>query len=166
MKKNEFIWLGVGVLGLFLVVFLVARSTKTNQPADQQSNKPSASNTPATNQPSATTTRATAKPAVTKPSVSTGQTAMPSYIQALSTYQKSGYYIQFFPCQASPGSLIVKRGSKVMLDNRDNKTHVIGIRSVRYSIGSYNFAIATVDSLGTNYVTCDGGGSAQITVVP
>ena len=165
MKKNEYIWLGVGILALLLVVYFVTRSAKTNQTANQQTSN---SNTPSTstqNQPP-TTTRATTKPVVTKPPVPTGQTASQSYLQALSIYQKSGYYIQFFPCQASPGSLIVKKGSKIMLDNRDSKTHLIGIRSVRYNIGSYNFAIATVDSLGTNYVTCDGGGSAQITVVP
>jgi hypothetical protein len=74
--------------------------------------------------------------------------------------------MQFYPCQASPGSLIVKQGSRVMFDNRDSKAHVIAFKSSRYTIGAYNFAIATFGTIGTNYVTCDGGGSAVVTVVP
>jgi hypothetical protein len=101
---------------------------------------------------------------VTKPSVS--KPAPQSYTDAIEKYKNSGYYIQFFPCQATPGSLIVKQGSKIMLDNRDSKAHSIGIKSDKYLIASYNYAIATLNVIGTNYVTCDGGGSATITVVP
>lgn len=99
------------------------------------------------------------KPAVSKP-------APQSYTDAIEKYKSSGYYIQFYPCQATPGSLIVKQGSKIMLDNRDSKAHSIGIKNDKYLIASYGYAIATLNVIGTNYVTCDGGGSATINVVP
>lgn len=165
-KKNLYKLLVLGGLVLVLVIYLVMKSWTANvsQPGNQQP-APTGTSTPETAS-AATSSTTTGPTTIKKPSVQTGQTASDAYLSALNVYQKSGYYMQFFPCQASPGSLILKQGSKVMLDNRDVKAHVIGIRSVRYNIGSYNFAIATLNSLGTNYVTCDGGGSAQITVVP
>ena len=100
----------------------------------------------------------------TKPVIS--KSATQSYVDASTKYKDSGYYIQFYPCQATPGSLIVKQGSKIMLDNRDSKAHSIGIKNDKYLIASYNYAIATLNNIGTNYITCDGGGSATVTVVP
>ncbi|MEK7624719.1 MAG: hypothetical protein AAB467_00025 [Patescibacteria group bacterium] len=166
MPKNKlYRLLGLCALVLVLIIYLVSRSGKSNTP---ESSAPQNSNTSTSaTQASAPTSSLPAKARViSKPSVAAGQTASEAYLNALNIYQKSGYYMQFFQCQASPGSMVLKKGSKIMLDNRDSVTHLIGIRSVRYNIGSFNFAIATLDSLGTNYVTCDGGGSAQITVVP
>lgn len=168
-NKTLYIWLGIGGIFLVFVIFILARNSpnseinKSEYSNTASSTEQTASSSPAT----ASTTNQTAKiPVIKRPPVPTGQTASESYLQALKIYKNSGYYLQFYPCQATPGTLTVKKGSKIMLDNRDSKTHVIGIKSVKYNIGSYNFAIATLNTLGTNYITCDGGGSAQITVVP
>ena len=175
MKKNLiYIGAGIAVLALVVIVFFGLRKPKTII-IDESARNSSENNTVTTNTEAKTltqtaekkpqtTTPTAPKPAVKLPAIS--KAAPQSYIEAAEKYKKSGYYLQFFPCQATPGSLIVKQGSKVMLDNRDSKAHSIGIKSDKYLIASYNYAIATLNHIGTNNVTCDGGGSAVITVVP
>ena len=175
MKKN-LIYVGVGTLVLILVVivFFGLRKPKTLT-VDEIARNNNFNDTVATNtgakpevatpeKKPQTASQPAPKPVVKLPAIS--KAAPQSYIEAADKYKKSGYYIQFFPCQATPGSLIVKQGSKVMLDNRDSKAHSIGIKTDKYLIASYNYAIATLNHIGTNNVTCDGGGSAVITVVP
>lgn len=165
MTNNKlYRWLVVGVLVLILIIYAVNRSkNSTVAPASQQ-NSGASTNVSSTDK--STVKTPVKSPSAKLPSGPIGQSASEAYLEALNTYQKSGYYMQFSSCQANPGSQVLKKGSKIMLDNRDGKSHLIGIRSVRYNIGAYNFAIATLNSVGTNYVTCDGGGAAQITVVP
>ena len=106
------------------------------------------------------------KPATTIKTPSTSLFASSDYLKARNTYQTSGYYFQFLNCHGSPGSLVVKKGAKLMLDNRDNKTRKIVFLDRLYNIGAYNYVIVTADKLGKFYITCDGGGAAQINVVP
>lgn len=89
-----------------------------------------------------------------------------SYADALKIYSTSGYRFQFVNCKATPGKFTIKKNSKFMLDNRDNTAHKIKVGSVTYNVGAYGFAIATAKTLGLNYITCDGGGAAQIQVEP
>lgn len=53
-----------------------------------------------------------------------------------------------------------------MLDNRDNATRKIAVQGGQtFQVKAYDFAIATAPStLGTHYITCDGGGAASIVV--
>ena len=90
------------------------------------------------------------------------------YLDALKIYKTSGYYFQFVSCHGAPGSLVLKKGKKFMLDNRDNQTRKIAIQGGQtFQITAYNFAIATAPStIGTHYITCDGGGAASISVQP
>lgn len=89
-----------------------------------------------------------------------------SYADALKIYSASGYRFQFVNCKATPGKFTIKKNAKFMLDNRDNTAHKIKVGSVTYNVGAYGFAIATAKTLGLNYITCDGGGAAQIQVEP
>lgn len=171
MKKyTKYLVWGVVII-VIVVAVILAKKIKVPKESDVSQTKKSVENTVSVTSTSSTentttTTKEvqkTIKP-ITKPVVS--RPAPQSYTDAIEKYKNSGYYIQFFPCQATPGSLIVKQGSKIMLDNRDSKAHSIGIKSDKYLIASYNYAIATLNVIGTNYVTCDGGGSATITVVP
>lgn len=90
------------------------------------------------------------------------------YLDAIKIYKTSGYYFQFVECHGLPGSLTLKKGKKFMLDNRDGKARRIAIKGGQsFTIGAYNFAIATAPSKpGTYYITCDGGGAASILVQP
>ncbi len=120
--------------------------------------------TPTTTTKSVTTTpqqSATVKKTTVKPNV----TAAMKYTEVMQMYQKSGYRFQFLNCQATPGNMTLKARVKFMLDNRDAETHKIKVGGTSYTVGSYNYVIATAPStVGTHYVTCDGGGSARINV--
>jgi hypothetical protein len=89
-----------------------------------------------------------------------------SYADALKTYSASGYRFQIVDCQMTPGSLVIKKGSTFMVDNRDNAAHKIAVGNTNYSVGAYGFVIATAKVLGVNYIRCDNRGSAKITVSP
>lgn len=118
-----------------------------------------------------TATSTATSSAVTAPKKSSTPATSPlsatqRYLDAIRIYKSVGYYFQFVSCHGSPGSLTLKKGKKFMLDNRDNVTRKIAIQGGQsFQIGPYNFAIATAPStLGTHYITCDGGGAASILV--
>jgi hypothetical protein len=171
MKKNiKYITAGLLII-IVIVIVVYGRKSPNSSPNEQNITENTQNSTTGTEPVAAQNNVATQtkpvakpKPVVSAPIIS--KSAPQSYVDASAKYKKSGYYIQFYPCQATPGSLIVKQGSKIMLDNRDAKAHSIGIKNEKYLIASYNYAIATLNTIGTNYVTCDGGGSATITVVP
>lgn len=108
---------------------------------------------------------------VVKPGVSivkskTGVTNVETkdYGTALGIYGTSGYRFQFLKCSGSPGSLIMKLGTKFMIDNRDDKSHQIGIGTQSYKLGAYDFAIISIKKIGSFNITCDGGGAAHVDV--
>lgn len=86
------------------------------------------------------------------------------YVDALNIYGKSGYRFEFFNCSGIPGSLNIKRGTKFMIDNRDNESHQIGIGTKTYHLGAYSFAVVSVPTVGSANITCDGGGAAHVNV--
>lgn len=127
----------------------------------KQSQSPTNTTTPPSQLTTAPPTSPTSTPSTTKKP--TGSTA---YQKALSTYQ---YRIQFSQCRGenmfdTHGSLVVAKGSKVMLDNRDPVAHTIAFKGFSQRIVAYGWYITTVYNAGTFDITCDGGGSAQLTV--
>lgn len=97
---------------------------------------------------------------------STSLSATDDYLKARNIYQTSGYYFQFLNCRGTPGILTVKKGVKLMLDNRDDKMRKIVFIGKLYNVNAYGYVVVTADKLGKHYITCDGGGAAQITVQP
>lgn len=87
-----------------------------------------------------------------------------SYGDAINIYRTSGYRFQFSNCSGSPGTLTMKIGTKFMIDNRDNKSHQIGIGTKTYKLEAYDFAIVSIQKIGTFNITCDGGGAANVWV--
>ncbi len=122
----------------------------------------------ATTTPTTTVKKTTVikKAATSVKSPSTSLSATDDYLKARNTYQTSGYYFQFLNCKGTPGILTVKKGAKLMLDNRDDKTRKIVFIGKLYNINAYGYVIVIADKLGKHYITCDGGGAAQITVQP
>ncbi len=106
------------------------------------------------------------KPGVTTVKTNTGTTSTETkdYGTALNIYGKSGYRFQFSQCSGSPGSLIMKLGTKFMIDNRDDKSHQIGIGTQSYKLAAYDFAIISIKKIGSYNITCDGGGAARVDV--
>jgi len=111
---------------------------------------------------SAVTKTVTAK---TTKTTATSLSAAPTYLKTLNVYRTSGYYFQFVNCSGSPGSLLMKKGVKFMMDNRDKKAHKFVVMGKTYLLGAYGYTIVTADKIGKHFITCDGGGAAQITVV-
>lgn len=159
--------LGVVLLVLLLVV-VISRGDSENKDSEADLADPvleevvSGTDTATS---TATTTKKTTVPVKTPPAP---LSATQRYLDAIRIYKNVGYYFQFVDCHGLPGSLTLKKGKKFMLDNRDNKSRKIAIVGGQsFTIGAYNFAIATAPSkAGTHYITCDGGGAASILVQP
>lgn len=107
-------------------------------------------------------------PANTSTSPTTGTTPPVdlSYEKAIKAYP---YRFQFTLCHGNPGTLTVKRGSIVMMDNRDPKAHTFKADKETFNIKGYGYALLHTDVLtGANNtvtnITCDGGGAAVLNV--
>ncbi len=87
------------------------------------------------------------------------------YEAALDKYGK-GLRIQFFECRSNPGKLVVKSGVAFMLDNREGNAHVFKVAGQTYNIPAWGYTITSIRAVGDHDLTCDGGGSALITVQP
>lgn len=87
-----------------------------------------------------------------------------TFTQAIDKYGSTRF--EFVNCNGFPGSFTLKKGSKYMLDNRDDAAHTIGVGSQSYKLGALSFAIETASQVGTLNVTCDGGGAAKLIVQP
>ena len=175
-KKHLYAVVGGILAVLLLVVVLSMDKNNTDENADSEVDLANTSeevfsgmeNTSSTVSASTTTATGTTPKKVTSP-VKTAPaplSATQRYLDALRVYKTTGYYFQFVDCHGLPGSLTLKAGKKFMLDNRDAKSRKIAIQGGQsFTIGAYNFAIATAPSkTGTHYITCDGGGAASIVV--
>lgn len=89
-----------------------------------------------------------------------------TYSEAMQLYGSVNHNVrfQFINCSGTPGWFTLKKGEKYMLDNRDNARHTIMVGGVKYTLGAYGFAIATATQVGTQNVTCDGKGAAQLLI--
>lgn len=88
----------------------------------------------------------------------------PDYGETLNEFGDRRF--QFADCHGTPGSITVKRGTVVMLDNRDDESHEIAVGSRAVTIGAYGFYLYTANEVGELNVTCDGGGAATLKVQP
>lgn len=90
-----------------------------------------------------------------------------SYTDALKIYGVNGYRFQFSDnCLGLPGRLVIKKGSKFMLDNRDDVAHTIKFKSQTVRLSKYGFAIVTASETGDLDIMCDGVNRAELLVQP
>lgn len=162
MKKIIYFAIGAVLLG---VVWYFIWGKKTESPVNNQDQKIATTTVVSTSsKPAAPAVKKTSVPPKTQAPLSATQ----RYLDALRIYKNTGYYFQFVDCHGAPGSLVLKKGKKFMLDNRDNQTRKIAVTGGQtFQVKAYDFAIATAPStLGLHYITCDGGGAASISVQP
>ncbi len=78
------------------------------------------------------------------PSPTAGAPAKPlTYTQAVQQY--GSRRIQFDSlCHGTPGQMVAKKGTKVMLDNRTLDMKTLKFEGQTYTLGGYKFAIATM----------------------
>lgn len=159
VKNKKIIYIGAGVVLLSVVSYFVFSNKGVQPTSTSTSDKTTATSTPAASTTVITPKKSTAP--ITSP-----MSATQRYLDAIRVYKSVGYYFQFVSCHGSPGSLTLKKGKKFMLDNRDSVSRKIAVQGGQsFQIKPYDFAIATAPStLGTHYITCDGGGAASIVV--
>jgi len=150
-KKQAYIVGGIIVVLLVAWAIYASRNNSTNQNADQQNNEQSNNST-----------------ATTVPTATTQTPGKLSYTDAVKKYTNR---FQFFKCSGTPGLISVKKGTPVMLDNRDATAHTIKANGQTVRIAGYDYAViyptlTTKDStdLTLSNITCDGGGAATLNV--
>src|SRR6266404_3384722 len=113
-------WTVGGIVVLAIIVFALSRhSTKAPQTMDQNSQQ-------------------TQNAATTTPPQTKAPAPKLSYGAAVNAYK---YRFQFSQCHGNPGSLTVKKGSPVMLDNRDAVAHTIKANGQSFRIAGYDYAV-------------------------
>lgn len=156
-SNNNYVYAGVGIIILALLAWAIYAYTNKSpkgeenqsQTTGQQNQNDAASPAPATS---------------TEPTSETSPNAPVkklSYGEAIKAYP---YRFQFLKCSGNPGSMAVKKGSIVMLDNRDSKTHTIKADGQTFSIPGYDYALLRASIISNSFVTCDGGGAAMLNV--
>ncbi len=100
---------------------------------------------------SPTAVGATKKPVVSKTNNSVTPTPIPVATSALSYSQLVAQYgnnrIQFDAnCQAQPGNVVFKNGTKILLDNRSNQPRSISVNNINYNLGAYGYQVILLSS--------------------
>jgi len=150
------------IIAIFIGVWAAHKHSSSDQTA-QTNNEASNGNTSGSTTP-ATDQTATTSTSSAQSQLKTRLSGNQAYDAAVATYQASGYRIQFNLCQATPHQLVIKKGAKFMLDNRDDESRTIIVKSQTFHLGPYGYTIATAIDLGIYTVSCDGRGVMQLTV--
>ncbi len=125
-----------------IVVAIVAGAWWLNRDSSDLSLSPGVSSSP-------TPVGATKTPAVSNskvtPKSSPTVTSNLSYTQLVALYGSNR--IQFNQdCKGQPGSMVLKNGTSILLDNRSNKTQVITLNGASYTLVPYGYRVVTVSS--------------------
>ena len=158
--KNKNVLLVIIVIVILLAIGYVF-SRQSNNVTDQNNNPQTSHNTDRSENATTTPhTKTTQSPQATAKKL--------NYGEAVNTYK---YRFQFSQCHGTPGTISVKKGAPVMLDNRDAVAHTIKANGQSFKIAGYNYALiyptqATQNNidLSLSNVTCDGGGAATLNV--
>lgn len=92
---------------------------------------------------------------------STPESANTSYGDAIKKYLNR---FQFSKCQGTPAVIAVKKGSPVMIDNRDAVSHAFKVDTQVFSLAGYGFKIVYPQVIGNLAVTCDGKNRVTLNV--
>jgi hypothetical protein len=84
-----------------------------------------------------------------------------SYEAAIKAYPER---FQFSQCQGTPASISVKKGSPVMLDNRDAVAHTISADTQTFKLAGYGYDVFYPAVLGKLPVSCDGKNRVTLNV--
>lgn len=149
MNKN-YIYTAVGILVLALIGWGIYAYNHQGNDVSDNSQQAVVQNNQA-NQTNATTTP-TSTPTTTK---------VLSYGDAIKAYPNR---FQFLQCKGTPAVIAVKKGTAVMLDNRDTVAHTILADTQSFRIAGYSYAIFHPSVIGNLTVKCDGKNSVTLNV--
>lgn len=170
-KQNIIRYTLIGIISILIiwgiVYFVTQKKPQTSEGVDlqrQQVEQPKEDVT-TTVQPSSTPPQSVPPKTSVTPAPKKTTSSSNGYEAALDKYGK-GLRIQFFECHSNPGKLVVKSGVPFMLDNREGNAHVFKVAGQTYNIPAWGYTITSIRAQGDHDLTCDGGGSAVITVQP
>jgi hypothetical protein len=149
MDKKYTYW-AVGVIAVILVVWGIYayNHNGTQSSAQQPSQQANLNNAPA----------ATSTPTSTPVSVPKKL----SYGAAIQAYPER---FQFRDgCQGTPATIAVKKGTPVMLDNRNATAYSFKADTQTFRIAGYDYAVFYPQVLGNLVVTCNGKTSVTLNV--
>lgn len=150
-KKSAYIIAGVVVLALVALGIYAYNHQGSGQNSDQQLTRQDDSAITAPPDASATPT--------TVPPAGTGKKL--AYGDAIKAYPER---FQFVQCLGAPATIAVKKGSPVMLDNRDAVVHTFKADTQTFRIAGYDYAVFYPQVLGNLAVTCDGKNRVMLNV--
>ena len=148
--QERYIYVGAGVVMLALIALAIFAYTHRNPEVAENTVQPTNQNN-ANNVvlPVATST---------EPTTPVGTKKL-SYGDAIKKYP---YRFQFVNCSGNPGTIAVKQGSIVMLDNRDKVAHTIKADSQTFRIAGYDYALLHTSVISNVNILFDGGGAAKL----
>ena len=162
MENNKKYWvlfavLGVAAIAAFFWIRAAQKPAQTAKPGTQNQNAGSGSSLN-----SSSTAENLPPNSSSTPTSASGQTARKlPYGEAILTYPNR---FQFINCSGKPGTIAIKLGVPIMLDNRDNKGHTIKIDGQTVYVKALDYQIVYPKQLGIKQVLCDGGGAAVTNV--
>jgi hypothetical protein len=150
-NKSNYIAAGVFVLA----VIILGVYAYNHQGAVTQNTQQGYSQGSSTAAPVATTT-----PTSTPTSTGAPGTKL-SYGAAIKAYPER---FQFTQCHGTPATIAVRKGTPVMLDNRNATAYTIKADTQTFRIAGYGYDVFYPEVLGNLVVTCNGKASVTLNV--
>ncbi|HPV70828.1 MAG TPA: hypothetical protein PKY08_02960 [Candidatus Magasanikbacteria bacterium] len=113
----------------------------------------------------ATSTTSTVKLPAKKSTTSKTTTEKPlTYEEAVKMYENNRFQFSNSCSRVTPTSFVLKKGSRFMIDNREDKFHIFSFLDQKYSVKPYSFVIVTAQTVGVQPVLCDGAQRATVNI--
>jgi hypothetical protein len=151
-NQNKWIVGGIVVVVAAIIVYAVYSNNKSSQ-TSQNSNQ--TTSTPATSPTTATSTPTTTPVSTTVPKNL-------SYGAAIKAYPERFQFSN--QCEGTPATIAVRKGTPIMLDNRNNGEITIKADSDTFKLPGYNYAVFYPEIIENLAVTCDGKNSVTLNV--
>lgn len=142
MQKKYTYW-AVGIVAVAILIWAVYAQMQKNNAGNKASEQDSLSRVPTTTPLDANGTKKL------------------SYGDAIKAYPNR---FQFSKCLGTPAVIAVKKGTPVMLDNRDAVAHSFKADTQTFRISGYDYTILYPQVIGNLPVSCDGKNRVTLNV--
>lgn len=140
--SKKLLWVLVAVVVLAGVVWWSQQPTGTSSPFSYLNGSPSASATPLVKKKNATAAKSVTTPAI--------PTANSEYGALVNQYSAAGTLLAFDDiCRIAPGRIVIKTGTKVMLDNRSSIAKTIRLDNDSFALPAYNYRVILISPAKT-----------------
>lgn len=151
--NKTYTYIAVVIVVLAIIAWVIYARNHQNNAVDDNGSQAVQQGSPSNN------LEATSTPTSTPASAVIAQKL--SYGDAIKKYPNR---FQFSQCQGTPSVIAIKKGSPVMLDNRDAVAHTIKADTQTFRLAGFGYAILYPQVLGNLPVTCDGKNRVMLNV--